>query len=167
MSTKVRCPKCRYEYDLREAAKEQALVEVIKMQAEFGAYSRLVFEYAELFNATRPMKAAKLLRVLTEIKEVWTSGNFSFQKTRYTISRDGMAQAIKVVCNKNFTTPLENHNYLLKVMVSAAEQEAQKRSSEAEKALLKKETALRAGVRKEEPVRIEDVMKGMPWRKGF
>jgi len=46
----IKCPKCRYEHDLRVAMREANLVEIIKMQADFAPHSRLVFEYAEMFD---------------------------------------------------------------------------------------------------------------------
>lgn len=143
---KLKCPQCGFEYGWLDAVKDADLLAIIRMQADFSPYSKLVFEYAELFGTTRPIKAAKLLRVLTEIREMWTAGSFAFQKTRYSISREGIAAAMKTVCNKNLAA-LDNHNYLKKVMVSVAEAELQKRSADAEKALKAKETRLRIGTR--------------------
>lgn len=148
---KLRCPKCLYEYDFREASKDAALLAVIRMQADFGPHARLAFEYTELFNTTRPVKAARLLRVLSEVRDIYMRGEFSFQKSVYTISREGMAAALKVVCGKNFSSPLVNHSYLKKVMVSVAEEEAERRGVEAEKVLMEKEARLRAGVRPPAP----------------
>ena len=144
----IRCPKCRYEHSLRDAMREASLVEIIKMQADFAPHSRLVFEYAEMFDTTRPIKAAKLLRVLLEVHTIWTSGKFSFRKTPYTISKEGIVNALKVVCNKKLD--LENHNYLIKVMIGIAEQEEEKRKIQNEEALKKKERGLQAGVREGE-----------------
>lgn len=160
---KVRCPLCRNEYDIREATKELAVIEVIKMQADFGQHGRLVFEYAELFDTTRPLKVAKLLRILMEVREIWQSGRFALQKRVYTISREGMVAALKTVCNKNLTG-LDNHNYLKKVMVTIAEAEAQKTSIEAEKRLRQKEAGLRStGLRPDETVRLKtDIAAPMP-----
>ncbi len=167
----VRCPGCNLEYDIREATRDDALIAIIRMQGDFAAHSRLVFEYAELFGATRPIKAAKLLRILGEVRDFYASQRFSFQRQVYTISKDGMAQALKTVCGKRFTVPLENHNYLKKVMVSIAEAEGQQRSAEAEVALKKRESELR--VRKERhnvtdtsaPSPIGDIAKNLPWLK--
>ncbi len=142
MSMKLKCPQCGFEYGWLDGVRDADLLDIIRMQADFAPHSRLVFEYAELFGATRPIKAAKLLRVLTEVREIWTSGSFAFQKTRYAISREGMAEALKTVCNKRLSG-LDNHNYLKKVMVSVAEAELQKRAAEAERALKEKESRLR------------------------
>lgn len=144
---KAKCPRCRFEYGYTEAVVDRDLLEIIRMQADFSPHARLVFEYAELFDATRPVKAKKLLRVLTEIREMYVPGEFVFQKSRYGISRNGIAGSLKVVCGKHFTEPLSNHNYLKKVMISMAEEEAKKRSVEEERKLKEKETGLRTGAR--------------------
>ncbi len=170
---KLKCPRCSYEYDFREAAKNQDLIAIIKMQADFAPHSRLVFEYAELFETTRPIKAAKLLRILSEALNIWKAGQFSFQKSVYTISKEGFAQALRTVCNKNFSVPLENHNYLKKVLVSMAETETQRRSATAEKELERKEAGLRAGINRREenidetPAPIGEAIEKLPWRKGL
>ncbi len=142
MSMKLKCPQCGFEYGWLDAVRDDDLKAIIQMQGDFAPHSKLVFEYAGLFGTTRPIKAAKLLRVLTEVREIWTSGSFAFQKTRYAISREGMAHSLKTVCNKRLAA-LDNHNYLKKVMVSVAEAELQKRSAETERALKEKESRLR------------------------
>jgi len=140
------CPACGSQFDYREAFKDATLIQVIRMQPEFGPHSALVFEYAELFDTTRPIKAAKLLRVLTEVRDLWKAGRFSINGRAYTISQGGIAQAIKTVCNKNLKS-LDNHNYLKKVMVTVAEEEEKKRSVEKERVLKEKERMLRGGTR--------------------
>ena len=148
----IRCPKCRYEHSLRDAMREASLVEIIQMQADFAPHSRLVFEYAEMFDTTRPIKAAKLLRILQEVHGIWTSGKFSFRKVPYQISRDGIVAALKVVCSKKLD--LENHNYLIKVLIGISEQETEKRNIEEEQRLKKKEASLQSGIRPGETVRV-------------
>ncbi len=151
----IKCVRCGFPQDIRDASKNQHLIEIIQMQAVFAPHSRLVFEYAELFDTTRPIKPAKLCRVLSEIREIWTNGKFAYQRTVYAISRDGIAQGLKLVCGKNFSAPLENHNYLKKVLISIAEEEAKKRADHTEKELARREAMLRAG-RREEPVEKHD-----------
>lgn len=163
---KLKCPKCLYEYDPRAATKDQAMLQVIQMQPEFAQHSKLVFEYAELFDTIRPVKAAKLLRILTEVLDIWKAGQFVFQKRFYRISKEGMAQALKTVCNKNLVS-LDNHNYLKKVMVTVAEEEAVK----LEKALKEKEARIRASAPHEDadglngPVSMREAGAKLPWRK--
>lgn len=151
----IKCPKCRYEHSLRDAMREANLVEIIRMQADFAPYSRLVFEYAEMFDTTRPIKAAKLLRILQEVHGIWTTGKFSYRKTPYQISKDGIVASLKVVCNKKLD--LENHNYFIKVLIGTAEQEGEKRAQQEEQALRKKEEGLKAGRRDGEREKV-----GMP-----
>ncbi len=146
---KVKCPKCRQEYDLKATIREEDLFAILQMRDVFVPNSALVFEYADLFDTVRPIKAAKLLRLLTELKVVWKSGEFNHGKRRFKISRDGMAQALRTVCNRTFSEPLTNHNYLKKVMVSISEKEEEARSIQDEKALKKKEGKLRSGRRPE------------------
>lgn len=166
---KLKCPKCLYEYDPREATKDQAMLQVIMMQPEFAPHHKLVFEYAELFGATRPVKAAKLLRILTEVLDIWKAGQFVFQKRLYRISKEGMAQALKTVCNKNLVS-LDNHNYLKKVMVTVAEEEAVR----LEKALKEKEARIRSSAPHENPddpdgwslpVTMREAGARLPWKK--
>lgn len=67
---KVKCPQCRYEYGFLEAVKDKDLHDIIRMQTDFAPQSKLVMEYAERFDTTRPVKAAKLLRILLEVREM-------------------------------------------------------------------------------------------------
>jgi len=144
--------------DPGESIRQQASVETIKMLPDFVPHNRIVFEYAELFKTTRPIKALKLRRVLGELRDIFVKQEFAFQRTRFTISKNGMAEALKIVCNKNFTVPLENHNYLKKVMVSISEKEGKLRSSLREKEILKREEQLRKGSRPGAPARSEDIV---------
>lgn len=174
-----KCPRCSFEADVRDVFRDRDLVEIIRMVPEFGVHHKLVWEYAELFDTTKPMKWKKMLRLLSEIREIWNANRFSLNKRVYTISREGMAAAMKAVCNRSFSAPLTNHNYLARVMVTVAEAEEAKRSAAAEKELKEKEARLRAGARETsspcqgedgrgegKPAPIGDVVKkGLPWRK--
>lgn len=171
MSMNLKCPKCLYAFDPREATRNQDIIAVIKMQADFAQHSKLVFEYAELFETTRPVKPAKLLRILSEFRDIWLSGRFGMNKRVHVISREGMVQALKTICGKTFGAPLENHNYIKKVMVSISEAEAAKRSAAEEKALKENEAAIRRSAQPENldnferPASIGDAVNKVPWRK--
>lgn len=168
---KLKYPHCRFPYDLREAGKDEALTEIIRMQPDFGPHAALIFEYAELFDTTRPIKAAKLLRIFKELREIYSGGRFTYHKRAYRISKKGFAEGLKMLCNKRFTEPLTNHNYLKKVLITIADKEAAGR----EKALIEKEKRLRAGERPETiPLSqrgtegnfsIGEAAKELPWRK--
>lgn len=171
------CPRCGHKYGFLDAVRDRDLMEVIRMQADFAPHSRLVFEYAELFGCARPMKAVKLLRILTEVREVFVSGQFAFQKRTYRISREGAAAALKMVCNKSFDAPLTCHNYLKKVMVSISEQESRARSARDEKELRQREAGQRGIARRDGvPVKSKDdtgdglarlgeIAKKLPWSR--
>jgi len=68
------------------------------------------------------------------------------------ISKDGIVSSLKTLCNKKLD--LENHNYLIKVMIGVADQEGEKRSQQEEQALRKKEEGLKSGVRPGETARV-------------
>ena len=134
------CPYCKNTIDPVAAMMDEDWVHIIQMLPAFGNHSRLVFEYIELFG-TSPvrMKGKKILRLLKQVKTVFESGEFPYRKTRYRISTAGIIEALTVTCNKHFATPLEDHNYLKKVMITIAEKEERTKSIEGEKALRKKE----------------------------
>ncbi|MDY7035542.1 MAG: hypothetical protein SV375_05185 [Thermodesulfobacteriota bacterium] len=121
---KIVCPECGADFDLREAQAEGEWAEIIRLLPSFGEHGKLVFEYAELFNI-KPLRvrAKKLLRLIAETATLFRVKKFSYRKKEYTISSGGIVEAITTVCNKQFDGPLENHNYLKRVMIGIAERE--------------------------------------------
>lgn len=103
-------------------------------------YSHLVMGYAYLFGVT-PMqiKAKKLRLILEEMKRLFDSQAFSYQKKTYAISHAGIGEALDLCVKKNFSEHLENHNYLKRVMVTIAEREGKNQSRAAEKDLRARE----------------------------
>ena len=147
---KVRCPYCEAEFDLEAYLKDSIMVQVIRMLPDFGPHSRLAWEYAELFGIRPPLNARKLYRVLAEVREIFIAQAFDFQKRRYEISREGLVQAMRTVCNQLRSgrpggSPLQNHNYLKKVAIGIAEGESTERSRQEEKNLRTKEKSLKTG----------------------
>lgn len=135
--------------------KDAVMIQVIRMLPDFGPHGRLAWEYAELFNISPPLNARKLYRILSEVREFFAGGGFVFRQKRYEISRDGLAAAMRTVCNalgERKTAPLQNHNYLKKVAVGVAEEEAAKRSKENERNLRERERGLKSGNRAEDGV---------------
>ena len=134
------CPYCKNTIDPLAAMMDEDWVQIIKMLPSFGNHSRLVFEYTELFG-TSPvrMKGKKILRLLKQVKTLFESGEFRYRKSGYRISQAGIIEALTITCNKHFATPLEDHNYLKKVMITISEEEHRAKSIESEKALRKKE----------------------------
>ena len=139
----MKCPECGKEVNWLEAVMDDELMQIIKLQPEFDGYGKLAFEYVELFGVSPlKLKSKKILRLLKEVLKLFKDGQFEYQKKGYRISRAGVAEAMKVCCNKHFQTPLEDHNYLKKVMISISEKEATERSKAEEKALRAKEQRL-------------------------
>ena len=136
---KITCPYCTAKIELEEVLRDTIILQAFKMLPEFGPYGRLVFEYAELFRIGPPFNARKLVRILTEVKEFF-QGHFEFQKRRYEISRDGLAVALRTVCNAQIKSGLQNHNYLKKVAIAIAEEEGAKRSRGDERKLRERES---------------------------
>lgn len=142
---KISCPYCNETFDLEAYLKDSVMIQVIKMLPDFGPHGRLVWEYAELFRIGPPLNARKLYRVLAEVREMFVGQGFDFQKRRYEISREGIAQALRIVCYAHIKSPLAGQNYLKKVMIPIAEEEAGKKSREEEKKRRGEEEKLKLG----------------------
>lgn len=144
---------CGEHFDPAEAMMEAEWRDIISLLPTFGGHGKLVFEYCEKFgvNPLR-IKSKKILRLLKEMSGLFRSSEFMYNRRKYSASNTVVIEAMKVVNNKHFTEPLENHNYLKKVMISLAEQEAKEESKRAEKDLREKEVKLRSGGRE----RVDD-----------
>ena len=136
---KITCPYCTAKIELEAVLKDTIILQAFKMLPEFGMHARLVFEYAELFRIGPPFNARKLVRILTEVKE-FSQGHFDFQKRRYEISRDGLATALRTVCNAQLKSPITGHNYLKRVMIDISEKEKEGRSKDDERKLRDRES---------------------------
>jgi len=120
----IRCPKCGEKFDLREGQAEGEWADIIRLMPGFGPHARLVWEYVEMFGIIPVrMKSKKILRLLRELEQVFRFESFAYNRARYTISKSGIAEALRVVCNKAFGQALESHNYLKKVMIGIADSE--------------------------------------------
>jgi hypothetical protein len=141
----IKCPRCDYKYDLIGDEANQALVAVIKMAGAFAPHSGLMLEYALVRGAGKPIqgKELKLLRIMEDLEKLWTSESFSFEKKKHQISRSGIVWCLKTVCNKTFLAPLENNNYLKKIMITVAEREGRERSAKLESELIRRERSQR------------------------
>jgi hypothetical protein len=157
------CPYCKKQFEPVEAMMDAEWIEIIKLLPDFGSHGRLVFEYLELFGVSPVrLKSKKILRLLKQVKTLFESGEFSYRKSRYRISKPGIIEALGITCNKNFATPLEDHNYLKKVMITIAEKEEREKSIESEKALRNKEERLINAHRKGD---FEEEMTLEEWKK--
>jgi hypothetical protein len=134
-----------------EMQQDKDLVAINMMSAGFGKNAHLVWAYIELFGVT-PMRAKtkKIRVILEEIKGLFDSGAFKYQKRKYEISQAGIAEALNIVIHRHFETHLDSHNYLKKIMIGISEREGRESGKIAEKDLRKKEDRMRHPVRAEQ-----------------
>jgi hypothetical protein len=139
----MRCPLCGGEFDIMEAMMDQDWREIIGLLPSFGGHGKLAFEYVEKFGVTPlRMKGKKILRLLAETARLFRTGEFLYQKQKHIVSNQVVVEAVKVVVNKHFASPMENHNYLKKVMIGMHEEANRDESKKQEKALREKEQLL-------------------------
>jgi len=126
-----------------EMQQDKDLVAINMMSAGFGKHAHLVWAYVELFGVT-PMRAKtkKIRVILEEMKGLFDSQAFKYQKREYEISQAGITEALNVVVHRHFETPLDSHNYLKKIMIGISEREGRESGKTAEKGLRKKEKEL-------------------------
>lgn len=157
----MRCPHCGKVFDLREAIIDEEWREILKLMSELDGHGKLFLEYIENFGV-HPLRirTKKISRLLSELHEIYTSGIFKFKNKVYRISKKGVIEALKTVCNKQFDPPLTNHNYLKQVMIGIAEREEKERRREEERKLKEREDAIRNyGIRDEGVMTAEEFKK--------
>jgi hypothetical protein len=141
-----KCPACRTVIDLEDALLDQDLIAIGKLRTAFGANDYLVWAYIELFGVLPLVKRRKkTLKLLTDMKRLFDSGGFEYDRRRYEISAKGIAEGLNTVVTHYFTEHIENHNYLKKVLIGIAGRETQGASRQAERDLRGREDALCAG----------------------
>ena len=113
---------------------------IITLLPVFGVHGKLVFEYVEKFGI-KPLsiKSSKVLRLLRQMGKLFEFEAFEWRKGTKSLSKSGIVEALEIVVNKNFDVPLENHNYLKKVMVGISEREGKEKSVRAEREMRKRE----------------------------
>lgn len=125
---------------------ENDLTAMIQMLPVFGKHSNLVMAYLDIFQIAPMHKhMKKTLVLLTDMKNLFQSESFNYQKKIYKISQSGIVEALHVVVQRHFSEALDNHNYLKRVMISIAEREAKGASIQAERDLRQKEDRLMSG----------------------
>lgn len=154
----IKCPNCGKKYSFLEAEANEEWRQIIQLLPMFGKHGKLVFEYLENFSLN-PLKAKskKVLRLMKDMANLFENEKFNLKKTTYEISRKGVVEALIIVNNKQFSSPIENHNYLKKVMSGISEQEEKEKSIEGEKKLRKKEDKIRSG--QVDGISAQDFMK--------
>ncbi len=143
---KFNCPYCRKELDLMELHLESDLNAIMRTMSTFGAHGHLVMAYCYLFGVSPlKLKAKKYRLLLEEMKRLFDAEAFSFEKRKYNISRQGIAEALDLVVKREFATVLHNHNYLKQVMIGIAERERTAKSKQDERDLRIKEQRILSG----------------------
>ena len=125
---------------------------IITLLPMFGTHGKLVFEYVEKFGI-KPLatKSSKVLRLLRQMGKLFETESFEWRKCNKSLSKSGIVEALEIVVNKNFDVPLENHNYLKKVMVGISEREGKEKSVRAEREMRKREKLSLRGVGPSKP----------------
>lgn len=145
---KFDCPYCHKELDLMELNLESDLNAIMRTMSAFGVHGHLVMAYCYLFGVSPlKLKAKKYRLLLEEMKRLFDAEAFSFERRKYDISRQGIAEALDIVVKREFTRTLNNHNYLKTIMVSIAERERTAKSKQAERDLREKERRTLSGSR--------------------
>jgi hypothetical protein len=141
----MRCPLCGEKFNPVDAMLDAEWLEILsEVLPTFGAHAKPAFEYVEKFgvNPLR-MKSKKILRLLKEVSKLFTSGRYSYHKKTYFISKAGVVEAFGIVNNKHFDNPIENHNYLKKVMIGISDRELKEVRDKQDRALRKRESGIR------------------------
>lgn len=134
-----------------EIQMEQDLHAIIRMMPLFGRHAHLVSGYCMLFGISPlKLKARKFRLLLEEMRALFEKEEFTYRKKTYRISAAGIVRALDITVKKNFSENLENHNYLKKVMIGIAEEEAKEAGRLREKDLRAREERLREGRRNDE-----------------
>ena len=97
MSSRLtRCPKCGATYDYMEMIRDGDVRALLEASHRLGSDSRLVFEYTDLFEVSRPLSHKKRLRLVKEIEELLEVCRFrDGGRTHRNISRAGILAGIK------------------------------------------------------------------------
>lgn len=149
----MKCPHCRKEISLHEIQCDEEWREILGLQQVFGKHSRLVMEYCEKFSATPIVrKSKKLSRLLREVGALFVQKKFQLGRLTYEVSEAGIVEGLTIVCNKEFESSLENHNYLKKVLASISEREQKEQRDTSDKAQRRREEVATKTRRHEEVV---------------
>jgi len=135
------CYHCHKELDIMTIQMEEDLRFVFQALPSFGTrYSHLVMGYCQLFGVTPfTIKSKKLRLLIDEMKRLFESQKFSYQKKTYAISHAGIGEALDVMIKRHWNEPLDGHNYLKKVMITISEREEKDGSRKADADTRKRE----------------------------
>lgn len=137
---------------------EGDMAAIIRMLPTFGRHANVVMGYCYQFGVSPlSLKAKKLRNLLTEIKTLFETECFSFEKRRYRINQAGIAEALAAVEKMTFHAPLNTHNYLKKIMIGISERQGKAAGRQSEEDLRSREGRMMAGQREPHPVPEEQV----------
>ena len=119
---KMRCPICRGKFSHDDCVRENLKDEYIEIAAYFGRGWLAVNEYVDCFRGSQygSVGEKKRLRILQEIKSLFESCEFDFEKKRYRTDKKSIYGAIKVIIDKEMTK-LKDHNYLKQILIDPFE----------------------------------------------
>ncbi len=142
----MKCPHCCQIIDMMTMEMDQDWRKIIDLRVAFDKQGDLVWEYCHLFGVT-PLDARrkKLLRLLEEVGALFAQKKFKWKKATYEISEKGIIEGLKVTCNANLTTPIQDHNYLRAVLASISMEEQKERRTASDKDLKSREQRAKSG----------------------
>jgi len=151
MTDRITCPRCNGEFGIEDIIHGEDVRACLRMIAsDYGRHGDLVLAYCFLLEPSPGRRIKKFRVLLKEMKALFEAEEFAFQKKRYRISEAGIVEALSTTTHRHFTTRLENHNYLKKIMIGIAAWEEQAAGRQAEGDLRSKEARLMSGSRDKE-----------------
>lgn len=118
----MKCPVCRSKFGVDDCLKEGLKDEFVELASFFGRGWMVVNEYVDCFRGNQwgSVGEKKRLRILQEIKFLFESCEFEFEKKKYRTDKKSIYGAIKVVIDKEMTK-LRDHNYLKQILIDPFE----------------------------------------------
>ncbi|MBN1495921.1 MAG: hypothetical protein JXA07_04075 [Spirochaetes bacterium] len=167
---KISCWKCGTKNDVGAALRDEDFTAILTLSGSFGRETALVWAYIELFGVLpldRNLKKVRL--IMGELRALFDAGSFKFQKQEYTISHEGIAEALNTIVHRHWTDRMQNHNYFKKIMIAISERESGVEQKRDEEKLRMKERDLQFGAgqpitdeeRQANIIRVGDILKGI------
>lgn len=119
----MKCPICHSKFGVDDAIREQVKDEFIEMAAYFGRNGWMfVNEYVDCFRLNRfgSVTEKKRLRLLKELRKLYETCEFEFDKRRYRTDRQSIIGAMRVVADKEMFK-FKDHNYLKQILINPFE----------------------------------------------
>lgn len=118
----MKCPVCRSKFCVDDCLKEAIKDEFIELASFFGRGWLAVNEYVDCFRGSQwgSVGEKKRLRILQEIKALFESCEFEFEKKKYRTDKKSIYGAIKVIIDKEMTK-MKDHNYLKQILIDPFE----------------------------------------------